>query len=72
MIAAVGRAGSKLSVADFEGDQLVNDFVSNQILNAGVVINYLHMLENDQSAKLMAISTKIESDRVKSVKRLDK
>ena len=50
----------------------MNDFIANQILNEGVVINYLHMLENDKSAKLMAISTKIESDRVKSVKRLDK
>jgi hypothetical protein len=49
----------------------VNDFIASEIANLGVLINYLHMLESDKSAKLMAISTKIESNRVKSVESLE-
>ena len=49
----------------------MNDFIASEIANLGVLINYLHMLESDKSAKLMAISTKVRFEKLESVKSLE-
>ncbi len=62
LIAAVGRAGSKLYVDNWYGNQLVKNFVANEIVNAGMVINKLRIATIYYSAELIAISRKVEAN----------
>ena len=49
----------------------MNEYVTSEIGNAGIIINYLLMYQSDQSAKLMAISTKVRFEKLESVKSLE-